>query len=375
MLFENSTILPAAHIIAFIFGLFVFFIYHHKIRIDKITIITGIFALVSFLYKDFSVGLWSSIGLPQMPTSLFICWLVFIIIYNQDDFRFTAKCIVYSAVCLTILMVIIVQTDLLHGLHSSAANARLVRYGFNSNTVGVYTCFGAIFALLLEKKKWYNNFAFMYLAFFSIISGSRTILLVYAVALFVYLLSQKNKTGYILIGVLAVGIGIYLIYSVPTLYIAIGVRFDSLVSSILGYVRTKSFDNITETRFRMIIIGWNYFLESPVFGNGLASFAVRYSIINQQAAVYSHCNFIELLSGMGLVGFTIYYYRFFVQIKMLIANKSVKQVPLILGVFCALLFMDISVISYYYKMYYIFFACLSLYAKNIVEMDIEEENG
>lgn len=371
MLFENSTLVPFAHIIAFLGGLIVFFVSHHRIRLDKITIIMLIFVVISFFYKDYSEGLWSSIGLPQMPISLLICWLVFVMIYNQKDYKYTARCIVVSSIMLSILIIAIVQVDVIHGLHSSAAHDKMIRFGYNSNTVGICTCFGSMFALLLYDKVWYKNLPFLYLTLFSLLSGSRTIILVYLVALFFYLLLHKGKFGYVLLLVIAAFLGVYLMYSVPVLYQTFGVRFDRLIQSITGYVRTKSFATITETRLRMIIIGWDYFLENIWFGNGLASFAQRYSIVNHQAAVYSHCTFIELLCSVGLFGFIIYYARFFVGIFSLLKYRSLKRIPVILGMLLALLFMDISAITYYYKIYYMIFACLILYSRGIINDEVQ----
>ena len=361
--FENSIFLNGIHILAFLIALLVFFQSRYKICYDKTLLLSIGFVIYSFLLKDYTEGLWQSLGLPQMPVTLTICLLTYIIINNFTDSKYLMRCYIMSVICLTILIILLVRTNLLHGLHSPESDAILVNYGYNSNTIATYTCIGTVFSLLTTSKPIKKNYTFLYLAFFSLLSGSRTVILFFAVIISSSYVIHKGNVIKILIGIISFLFLTYLLLQIDFVYDIIGERFFALFHIIEDYRKSGDFASIEETRLRMIVIGWEYFKENMLFGNGINSFSLQYSIVNGRDPVFSHCNYIELLSNMGLVGFGLYYMKFVVLIKQIIKHKTNKILLPIIGLLFALLVMDISVITYYYKIYYIVLAIISVFVR------------
>lgn len=368
IVFENSTILPSSHIIALVFVFIAFVCLKQRIVLGKIVMIVACFVIYSFLLPDYSEGLWARIGLPQMPTTLLICFLTFVLLYSQDNVILLRKSFIYSCIGLTIIVLLLLNVKILHGMHTDEASEVFVKYGYNSNSIGIKLCFGSMLCLLDKKKKWYKNLEFIYLLSFALLSGSRSVFLFYLLFIlsFVWTLGIKNKIKYGIILTLSLIIFIVLMQNVPSLYNLIGARFEKLFQVIRKYQNDKDFSTIHETRLRMMIIGWDYFKSSPIFGNGISSFSYQYSIINNQAAVYSHSNIIELLCNMGIVGFIIYYSQHIYLIRRVkkIRQNRDKRGCLLVAILFTMLFSGISTIDYYYKFHYILLAIIAIEVKN-----------
>ena len=93
--------------------------------------------------------------------------------------------------------------------------------------------------------------------------------------------------------------GYYAIMNVDVLYNAIGYRVEAMVLGISG----GKADNSTAMRMVFISAAWKEFLKHPILGIGLDGF--RY--INPYEFTYSHNNYVELLSELGVVGCFLYY--------------------------------------------------------------------
>ena len=93
------------------------------------------------------------------------------------------------------------------------------------------------------------------------------------------------------------------------------------------------------------------FLHNPVMGIGINNFAAYMKKIGYSHVAYSHCNFTEILSNLGIFGFIIYYFIYFYIIKKAIIllprkkNKTVLYYSLILIVI--LLIFEYGFVSYY----------------------------
>lgn len=374
VVFENSVFLSGIHILAFIFALISFFFSRQTIKKDGLLLLVFLFVLYSLFLRDYSEGLWRTIGLPQMSITLAICSLTFLIVYSQSDSKYLMKCFVNSVILLSILTIILVNTSIIHGLHSDEADEILKQYGYNSNSIAAFTSIGAVFSIIKNDMKWKNNPQFLYLFLFSLLSGSRTVILFFVVIIFVAYVVAKGNLLKIVFGTFAIGSIMFLVLQIDFVYDIIGERFLETFNVAGNFLKTGDYNDITETRLRMIVIGWNYFIDSIWFGNGLNSFSIQYSIINGRDPVYSHCNIIEILCNTGLVGFIIYYSRFFYLIKSVLKHKTNKRLLAIIGLLFALLVMDVSVITYYYKVYYIVLAIIGVYVREQIKCSTYSSN-
>lgn len=143
------------------------------------------------------------------------------------------------------------------------------------------------------------------------LSGGRKFIIIPAIFLYILLLFKKDShgrkhlvkyTGVVIALVIAV---YYLIMNVPAFYAVIGERMESLFSFIhTGHdISGKS----AEIRATMIEIGFNRWLDSPIWGYGFDSFK-HYNRLMTGNFYYSHNNYIELLYDLGIIGFAIYYW-------------------------------------------------------------------
>lgn len=359
--FENTFILSFTPLIFLVTSAVLGFTqsFRKMLQFNKVTISLLIFAVFSFLIKDCSTGLWKNLGLVQMPITLIICLITFLVIFNiprrNENVDFLVNCFVYSTCFLCLIATLILRFNLLGGLHDEAKCNMLLSYGYNPNSICICTCFSALLVLENRNKKWYQNYLFLFLFVFSILTGSRKVIIIYGFYFLGYwALKVKNKV-YIIGAVVAVFLAFIAIMKIPFLYNMLGSRFEVTflsIQQVLAGLTPK------ETRMRMIVIGWNYFKESIWFGNGWASFAERYHIINQAAPVYSHCNFIEILCSSGIIGFLVYYSKFFKVFGYAAKLKSNPKAAKCFGMFLGLFFTDIAAVTYYYKTYYIIFAIL-----------------
>jgi len=100
-----------------------------------------------------------------------------------------------------------------------------------------------------------------------------------------------------------------------------------------------STETSTGLRIKMLYDAFDMWSSSPIFGNGVAAFEIRYGH-------YSHNNIMELLVSFGLVGLILYYmlyaYLFFKIIK--IKKTQTKTVFFIFLFF--FIFFDQSIVSY-----------------------------
>lgn len=143
------------------------------------------------------------------------------------------------------------------------------------------------------------------------LSGGRKFIIIPAIFLYILLIFKRDShgrkhlvkyTGVVIAIVIAV---YYLIMNVPAFYAVIGERMESLFSFIrTGHsISGKS----AEIRATMIEIGFNKWMDSPIWGYGFDSFKYYNRLMTGQF-YYSHNNYIELLYDLGIIGFAIYYW-------------------------------------------------------------------
>lgn len=82
-----------------------------------------------------------------------------------------------------------------------------------------------------------------------------------------------------------------------------GARIEEAVNILGG---DKSGDN---SRVFLLLWGIDWFLEKPLLGHGINCFRVLsdQTLMFAGKNFYAHNNYIELLVGVGIIGFIIYY--------------------------------------------------------------------
>lgn len=187
--------------------------------------------------------------------------------------------------------------------------------GIHPNDIGLRFAIGVMISLYFAiSKKIYFNYIFV--ALFTIIamfSGSRKGLLMCVIAIAFYpILSykKKNRNDFmkflfrIILIILITAIVYFIIMNNKMFYDVIGVRIESMIKSFEGDASADGSINERNFYAKKAI---ELFKAHPIFGYGMNNFSTHMAEINYHHVAYSHNNFTELLSTLGLIGFSIYY--------------------------------------------------------------------
>lgn len=137
-------------------------------------------------------------------------------------------------------------------------------------------------------------------------------------------------------------------------------RFSGLVSFLNGYTG----DTSTKEREVLINNGLEVFANNPILGIGLNNF--RYLFVK-----YSHNNYIELLSGLGLIGALLFYSMYALIFSRLIKMSSIGVKRVLFSMVFIFLLMDIATVSYFNKL--VLFILLYIYYVAEENEEIGEE--
>lgn len=224
----------------------------------------------------------------------------------------------------------------------------------NANSVGMKMAICTIIVIwLLKEKRITIGKTVLILAVLLpaiIVSGSKKaiFILLFGVA-FLLLLYQKNILriiGYVALAALALYGAYYLLMNNQVLYSFMGQRVEGLVNAIIyGYT---SGDRSTRGRIDMIQIAIREWKQNPIIGYGINTFGI-YNGISEFGSVnmYSHCNYTELLFGVGIIGTVIYYSIFpWLIINQLKRFRMSATQKIYLTIVVIILIIDIGMVSY-----------------------------
>lgn len=222
----------------------------------------------------------------------------------------------------------------------------------NPNHISLF-CGFVIFISILNKRN-INRLVLLLSLFLSSYlifqTGSRKGLLLALVSLsiFAFKLDEKKATVSYSAILSLVGFGsIFLLISNLEFLSSIHPifnRFYEFTQMDITDLSRDGFSGDSSTRWRLIFIvdAYNLFLENPLKGIGLDNFKTIYS-----EDLYSHNNYVELLSTLGLVGLIAYYAFYFSIFKCILKSKSI----FCLFIMFFFLSMDFAMVSYFERMY------------------------
>lgn len=183
---------------------------------------------------------------------------------------------------------------------------------FGSNTIAMTLAYGAVILLMIMftklkengyVKRWPYYIGVVAFMFVSVMLGTKKGILIFVIAISVVIIcNSKNPLqlfGRCLLVLLFTYIGYCAIMNINILYNSIGYRVETMVLGLSG----GKTDNSTSMRMLFITAAWKEFLKHPILGIGLDGF--RY--VNPYEFTYSHNNYVELLSELGIIGFLFYY--------------------------------------------------------------------
>ena len=224
---------------------------------------------------------------------------------------------------------------------------RLNSENFNANTLAILSVI-SVFIVCMNRttdKPLLAVLKALIILFdlvFVFLSGSRKGFLMLLVGFLIFLVFRKQNGKFIrfvfYLGIIAVCV--VLLFQIPFFYNIVGIRIMSTFNQLLY----GAGDNSSFERISMINYGLQWFSEKPIFGWGIDTFKFKYEAVSRFGFfTYSHNNYVEILYGLGILGF-ILYYSIYIEILIKI-RKQAKQIRSSNLLMFSLLFMVTVLIS------------------------------
>lgn len=240
-------------------------------------------------------------------------------------------------------------------------NVRLGNDFMNVNTVGMMAAYSVlinVYYIKIGLVKWWT--IFLIPAFIVILLGEskKVLIILFIGAIFLYYV-RKNGKGrkiklYKVIIVICAFFVIFFLIVRLFLYNSLYLRLTKFLNELF---KPGTGDWSTQLRVHMIQIGMSYFVQHPWLGIGIDNIgriiakSLKYST---KISVYSHNNYVELLSNLGIVGgllyYSIYFYIFIkLSINLRIGNNDI--IIALIFILCRLI-IDFASVSYSVKFTY-----------------------
>lgn len=230
-------------------------------------------------------------------------------------------------------------------------------FGIDTVRYAVRAAFCAVLGLYYytkTKKKIHLAVCFSMLLL-SLITAKRTGIVFFAIAALIYyfvLQPNINKRLKTIIIIAIIGlIALQMIDSVPILSETIGKRMLDFTSTFFG---GQMVDASTIQRMKLMGYAIELFQRSPIFGNGLNATRAYLGALNFEHVTYAHNNYLEIASGLGIVGIVLYYAMYvygLLQCRRSLRIERKKQTAFIFALLVAYLVCDLMQVSYesYYE--------------------------
>lgn len=257
----------------------------------------------------------------------------------------TAVATMMIYICLTINLVDFQLTQ-----HGEASMGR-----WNGNDVGMKCAIFMLLALYFLDTDKRRSVRLMLIAacalalvlLYFTASRKAVLIVVLGCSMYYYLKHPNKRVRNLLVIIAGVYIAYMLAMNVPALYNSIGWRIEGAIAVVTG---SGTADSSALLRSRYIEVGLEAFKKAPIFGYGIDN----YRFINLRETghlTYSHNNFIDILVGVGAVGFLIYYYYYVELIVSFCRIFFKRQYSLLLSItavcFFATFVMHFAVVAYY----------------------------
>lgn len=313
-----------------------------------------LFSLASMLWAEYPDS--TVIMMTRMIQILVIMFCMSQNYATKDGFLRCSKLICWSGViCALYIFIRTPVEDWFDGKIGQSVT------GANANTVGmIFTlCILLTFYYAYYEKKRLYYFPFFIEFMLVIMTSSRKSLLTVIAAVFLLIMIKDISLKIFVRVLVSVGLVVLVFYAlmnVDELYEVAGNRFESMQE----YLLTDDGDYSMYSRSVFIDYAKQFFLEKPLFGSGLASFSRKLGAVYGYYT-YAHNNYYELLVGVGIAGFVLYY-SFYAYLLLKLSKMSFLHGDLT----AKLMFMimvSIAVCEFgivlYYSVYTMVFICLT----------------
>lgn len=221
--------------------------------------------------------------------------------------------------------------------------------GWNSNSIALYFATLSIVTIYFifekTKNKKYNILSYVTQSIMILLTGSKKglVLLILPLIALIFIRAKGTKLFKRLIwAVIILGIVLYIVFKVPFFYNVIGSRIESMLGTLGVISGNYGYSASTEERTGMIKKGFEMFPVHPIVGWGWWAFAILSGY-----GTYSHCNYVEILVSMGILGFMVFYGFYLYLIIKNIINFSTTISKINLMIMVCVLFIDSAAVTAY----------------------------
>lgn len=330
-----------------------------------------------------------------------LCFTSYIYSYAQSDTLDKVKTIivvVWMSICIYQYLVTSGKIDLVLNMYSISGTLMalyiIVKSNFivgnrfgdvvgDANLVGITLALATTIALYLffMKHKFIYILQFCCMGYVILLTGSRTAAVLFLLSVFVliYISAYTYHWKLQTIAIITITLGVvvcvlwWAIMTIPKLYDALGIRIISFIQISKGQ---HSINNERSTQNRILFAqrALEWFADSPIWGNGINSFPSYNNSFFDGRECFSHCNYTELLSGLGILGFITYYGMYIYSLFCTWKSKNkvaLKYRALVYALILELLIGDIGLVVYYEKCTWILIAIIAgmVHAMNNMESE------
>ena len=222
--------------------------------------------------------------------------------------------------------------------------------GYNTNDIGLSI---AVCVLLSFYEAYVHHrkicYALTVLSIFAVIlTSSRKSILMSVFGIVLIVIFNYRARVYMLRVLCILGgvvLLVLLIYQIPPLYRAIGMRINAMLSFFL---EDQAVDYSISLRRYYIDIAKSILREHPVFGIGLNNFSY-YVRAYGTTLTYCHNNYWEIAAGLGVVGLIVYYWFYFYLFLRLVRQllDGHKSALLFVALLLQFLVFEYGIVNYY----------------------------
>lgn len=337
-----------------------------KLRVTSYQFDVLVFAAYFFLSALWSINPSDAIERGITVIELCLCMSVFMWAFSniQNSFLYLLKAVMCGGFIVTIYTFYFVGINDI--MYMVAAGNRMDSSFDNVNAIGLICAISLILSVffLYKKKSWLIIILDILTIILLSACGSRKAMLVTILGCFaIYLFHRQslNKVAFIFKMILSLTLLYVIVHllSEMTIFAGITGRMEGLIALVTG---NGEVDHSAQVRQDMVNLGISIFKENPILGIGMGS-AHIYTLKYIGHDCYLHNNYAEILADGGIIG-TIMYYRIHVNIIKKLRNSSrmtTQEGILILILMFCLLVSDLSMVSFYSKLYYFFFMAFYIY--------------
>lgn len=287
---------------------------------------------------------------------LFVGVLIVNTVDSYENVVFLEKCIIVAGIILSSRLILTTPA-------SSWGQDRLgIEIGMHVNTMSMNILISELLALKMffinESTKCKTRWLYLLTSLFFIIiifltASKKNVIIMLMGPLLMLAFNGKKLGNKVKYAVRIVIVVLLLIQIIEYLPFDFGFAMQRIMSAYESYI-SGNLDASTLERQYLMKTAFETFSDHFLIGVGL-NCSKCFNSLN----LYAHCNYLEILADLGIIGFVVYYYLY-ICMGLMCLKRNTKELILrynavILVCLCVL---EITQVTYYYESYQVFLAIL-----------------